>query len=116
MSDPSSRASASGRRVGLALLGALPLLVPGTPRAAGLTTSCHIHPPPQLVERGEQPGTIGPYPSNEACEAARLALFGTLGRCHCVQSFAGKPWSGGTRGSGSRDLPDTARDLAPPLP
>jgi hypothetical protein len=116
MSGPSRRASAAPGRAGLALLGALSLAVPGAPRAAGLMTSCHIHPPPDLVERGEQPGTIGPYPSGEACEAARLTLFGALGRCHCVQSFAAGPWSGGARGSGSRDLPDTARDLAPPLP
>lgn len=116
MSSPSSRASPSPGRVGLALLCVLPLLVAGAPRAADLTASCHIHPPPELVERGGQPGTIGPYPSDDACEAARLTLFGTLGRCHCVQSFAGKPWSGGTRGSGARDLPGTARDLAPPLP
>jgi hypothetical protein len=116
MSGPSRRESASPGRVGLALLGALSFVVAGIPWAAGLMTSCHIHPPPDLVERGEQPGTIRPYASNEACEAARLTLFGTLGRCHCVQPFAGRPWSGGTPGTGSRDPPGAARDLAPPLP
>jgi len=111
MWDPNSSCPRPPSRIGLALLGALSLAGAGPLEAAGLTSSCHIHPPAELVERGEQPSTIGPYPSSSACEAERLARFGNLGRCHCTQSFA--PWPGADKAQGSPR--DPGRPL-PPLP
>jgi hypothetical protein len=63
-------------------------------RSAGPRASCHIHPPEERIERGDSAGTIGPYATLDACEAARVARFGARGRCHCTTSFAGGrlPW------------------------
>lgn len=98
------------------LLGALACAGVGQSQAAGLTRSCHIHPPAELVERGEQPVTIGPYASSAACEWERLALFGDLGRCHCVQTFAPRSGVGRKPGIDRPDLPGATRDPGPPLP
>jgi hypothetical protein len=103
-------------RIRAALLGALPLACPGIHQAAGLTTLCHIHPPAELVERGAQPATIGPYTGEDACEAERLDLFGGQGRCHCVQSFGGsRRFAPGPEPDGPA-APASGRDLTPPLP
>ena len=124
MWGPGRRGAPSSGRRGLVLpgvplgvlLGALASAGVGPSQAAGLTTSCHIHPPTELVERGEQPVTIGPYASNSACESERLALFGDFGRCHCVQTFAPRSGVGRTPGMDRPDLPGATRDPGPPLP
>lgn len=103
-------------RIRAALLGALPFACSGAPQAAGLTTLCHIHPPAELVERGAQPATIGPYASAATCEAERLALFGGLGRCHCVQSFGGRPGLARKPGADGPAPAASGRDLEAPLP
>jgi hypothetical protein len=58
-------------------------------RAAGPRASCHIHPPAERIEGADAMGTIGTYVTLVDCEAARVARFGTGGRCHCTTSFAG---------------------------
>lgn len=102
--------------MGVLLLGTLPLAMTPNPRAAGLTTSCHIHPPDELVARGERPSTIGPYASSGDCEAERLALFGTLGRCHCSQSFAPGSRVGKMSGVDRPEPPGFTGAPSPPLP
>lgn len=100
----------------MGLLGALAAALVGPSQAAGLSTSCHIHPPTELAERGERPAIIGPFSSSSACEAGRLARFGDLGRCHCVQGFAPRPRFGVAPGTDGPNLPGSTGDPPPPLP
>jgi hypothetical protein len=116
MWGPSSRGPRAYGRLGWALLGTLPFAFAGPSAAAGLATSCHIHPPAELVERGEQPSTIGPYPSGPACESERLALFGDRGRCHCTQGFAPGPSAGPSRGPDRSGRPGSAGGIEPSWP
>lgn len=116
MWGPSSRGAPPPIRPGLVLLGGLAAAFVGPSQAVGLTTSCHIHPPAELVERGEQPTIIGPFGSSSACESERLARFGDLGRCHCVQGFAPRPRFGVAPVTDGPNVPGSTGDQAPPLP
>ncbi|MGE5153922.1 MAG: hypothetical protein ACM3ST_07895, partial [Bdellovibrio bacteriovorus] len=73
----------------------------------------------ELVERGQRPSTIGPYPSGPTCESARLAQFGDLGRCHCTQGFASRPAAGASGRTDGSSYPGSDGDQGqsgPPLP
>jgi hypothetical protein len=63
-------------------------------------TRCHVHPPADAdAPSAPVPATIGPYEDRDACEQARHALFGQLGRCHCTADFT-PGWVGGEPGGG----------------
>ena len=91
---------------------ALVLAWAGAAGAGGLRVSCHIHPPAELVERGEAPATIGPFGDNARCETERSERYGSDGRCHCTASFAGP----GVLGPRSEPSPRGVDLGEPPLP
>ena len=87
----------SARRPSRALLLCACLLF-GASSGLDAKTSCHVHPPAE-ARSGDPAGTktIGPYATRDACEQARRALYGELGRCHCTADFT-PGWVGGETG------------------
>lgn len=71
--------------------------------------SCHIH-PPETTGGEPTPATIGPFSDPADCEAARGALFGALGRCHCTGPFA-SPWQRGAPGPAWDSPPGSQQDI-----
>ncbi len=53
--------------------------------AAGLTITCHIHPPAQ--DNTAPVTLIGPFATEDQCEQMRVNMFGSGGRCHCLRGF-----------------------------
>jgi hypothetical protein len=77
----------------LAVVLLIVLLQGGMAAASALRTACHIHPP---TDASGTPGTlIGPFADPAACRAARVRLFGDLGRCHCTRGFSAMRGLGG---------------------
>ncbi len=60
--------------------------------AIALETSCHIHPPAEVVKEGGRVTIIGPFADQSSCEKRRQLLFGNRGRCHCSAGFT-RPFS-----------------------
>jgi hypothetical protein len=76
--------------------------------SAAPNANCHIHPPAttgaEAPNADTAPAIVGPFQGHSACEQARSALFGALGRCHCSATFT-PGWVGQQPG---RDVGDSA--------